>query len=95
MLQRWLIKLEDEDSVRGLAFFDVTSITGLDGFLRDTLQQLGQAARDLKEADGLDKGLLRAGTKVAMVLPAGDLRAQVISPPTGYCAATRCSPCEA
>lgn len=77
VIQRWLIKLEEEDSVRGLAFFDITNITGLEGFLRETVQQLSQASKGQKDAEGISKGWLRAGTKVSLALPADELRAQV------------------
>jgi hypothetical protein len=63
--------------VRGLAYFDVSSITGLETLLLDLPQQLQQLSND-SEAETISQA---RGTKVACTLQgsADDLRVQVRS----------------
>ena len=74
MVQRWLVKLEEEDSVRGLAYFDVGSITGLESTLRETFVELGQSKKASRGAKSIGPTWLRAGVKLTMSAPLEEVR---------------------
>jgi hypothetical protein len=72
--QRWLIKLEDEDAVAGLAHFDVSAITGLESALRETFLELEQSKKATRGARSIGPSWLRAGVKLAITAPLEDVR---------------------
>jgi hypothetical protein len=81
-VQRWLVKIEDEDSSRGLAYVDVACLPGVAEELADAMEKLAMLTEHYQSRQGRRQvGSLwpRAQAALLQAGPIEDLRAHVES----------------
>lgn len=76
-LQKWLVKLEDEDNGRGIAYVQPAAVPGLGEALAEVVENLGELLRSLQVAAPAGRWPKAGKLAPAQAAPIEELRQQM------------------